>query len=83
MKGNRGQARLWGPEHHPIRRKGHVDEHWPEWIDITITHDEHDNTILADPVSDLSALHGLLKKVHNLGPRLISDMEVEANSSNH
>ena len=33
-------------------------------------------------ITDLSALNGLLKKVHDLGLWLISDIEVEAYSSN-
>ena len=83
MKGNPGQPRLGKQEHYEIRLKGHVDEHWSEWFDnLTITHDEDDNTILADPVADQSALHGLLKKVQDLNLRLISVTEVEANSSN-
>ena len=82
MKGTHGQARLGKHEHYEIRLKGHIDEHWSEWFDnLTIIHDE-DDTILAGPVADQSALHGLLKKVHDLGLRLISVTEVEANLSN-
>jgi hypothetical protein len=83
MKESPGQTRLGKQEHYEIRLRGHVDEHWSEWFDnLAITHDEDDNTILAGPVADQSALHGLLKKVHDLGLRLISVTEVEANSSN-
>ncbi|HSR29689.1 MAG TPA: hypothetical protein VLY63_03920 [Anaerolineae bacterium] len=82
MKGKPRQAQLGKHEYYEIRLKGHVDEHWSEWFDnLTISHDEDDNTILAGPVADQSALHGLLKKVHDLGLRLISVTEVEANSS--
>jgi hypothetical protein len=47
---------------------------------LTITYDEDDNTILAGPVADQSALHGLLKKVHNLGLPLISVTQAEPGS---
>lgn len=59
MKANPGQARLGKREHHEITPKGHVDEHWSEWFDnLTISHDEDDNTILAGPVADQSARRG-------------------------
>ncbi len=83
MKGSAGHTRLGRQERYEIRLEGHVDEHWSEWFDnLIITHDDDDNTILAGPVADQSALHGLLKKVHDLGLRLISVTEVEANSGN-
>lgn len=81
MNGNPGQARLRKPERYEIRLKGRLDEHWSEWFDdLTITYDEDDNTILAGPVADQSALHGLLKKVHNLGLPLISVTQAEPGS---
>ena len=81
MNGNPGQARLRKPENYEIRLKGHLDEHWSEWFDgLLITYDEDDNTILAGPVADQSALHGLLKKVHNLGLPLISVTQAEPGS---
>jgi hypothetical protein len=52
---------------------------WPD--EQAITYDEDDNTSLTGPVADRSALHGLLKKVHDLELRLISVTEVEANWS--
>ena len=61
-----------------IKVKGHLDEHWSEWFDdLTVTYDEHDDTLLTGPVTDQSALHGLLKKVGDLGLRLISVNPVE------
>ena len=56
-----------------IRVKGHLDQHWSEWFDdLTLSYDEHDDTLLTGPVIDQAALHGLLKKVGDLGLRLIS-----------
>ena len=68
-------------ELYEIKLKGHLDEHWSEWFDnLAIAYDEHDNTILAGPVADQSELHGLLKKVHDLGLSLISVTRVESDS---
>jgi hypothetical protein len=83
MNRDPGQAQPGKLEPYEIKLKGHLDELWSEWFDdLTITYDEYDNTILGGQVTDQSALHGLLKKAHDLGLRLISVTEVEANSSN-
>ena len=44
---------------------------------LTVTYDEHGDTILTGPVVDQSALHGLLKKVRDLGLPLISVNRIE------
>ena len=39
-----------------------------QWFDgLTITLEENGNTLLSGPVADQAALHGLLKKVRDLG----------------
>ena len=56
-----------------IRLKGHLDTSWASWFDgMTITLTEDDDTILIGPVADQPALHGLLKKVRDLGIPLLS-----------
>ncbi|MCL4562069.1 MAG: hypothetical protein M1281_15845 [Chloroflexi bacterium] len=56
-----------------IRLKGHLDDRWTEWFEgLTITLEEDGNTLLAGPVIDQAALHGLLKKVRDLGMPLVS-----------
>jgi hypothetical protein len=67
------------PEYHnesdlyEIRLKGHLDDRWAEWFeDMTITLEEDGNTLLTGPMVDQAALHGLLKKVRDLGMPLIS-----------
>lgn len=56
-----------------IKVGGHLDEHWSKWFeDLTVTYDEHDDTLLTGPVIDQSALIGLLIKVHDLSLPLIS-----------
>ena len=66
------------PITYEIKVQGHLDKYWSEWFDgLTVTYDEHDDTILSGPVADQSALHGLLKKVRDLTLPLISVNPVE------
>ena len=61
-----------------IKIQGHLDEYWSEWFDdLAITYDEQDHTLLTGRVADQCALHGLLKKVRDLGLPLISVNPVE------
>ena len=56
-----------------IRLKGHLDDRWADRFEgLTITLEEDGNTLLTGPVIDQSALHGLLKKVRDLGMPLVS-----------
>jgi hypothetical protein len=46
---------------------------WTEWFEgLTITLEENGETLLTGPVVDQAALHGLLKKVRDLGLPLLS-----------
>jgi hypothetical protein len=56
-----------------IRLKGHLNESWADWFDGLVFKLESDGTTtLTGPVIDQSALHGLLKKVRDLGMPLLS-----------
>lgn len=56
-----------------IRLKGHLGCQWAEWFEgMTITLEENGETLLTGPVADQAALHGLLKKVRDLGLPLVS-----------
>ena len=56
-----------------IRIEGHLGTQWKDWFDgMTMQLDENGETVLTGPVADQSALHGLLKKVRDLGVPLIS-----------
>ena len=56
-----------------IRIKGQLDSQWTDWFEgLTITLEEDGNTLLSGPVVDQAALHGLLKKVRDLGMPLVS-----------
>jgi hypothetical protein len=67
------------PTAYQIRIKGHLGAQWSDWFEgLTITLEEHGDTLLSGPVADQAALHGLIKKVRDLGMPLISIMGVEA-----
>ncbi len=60
-------------ETYEIKLKGHLNESWADWFDgMTFTHESDGTTTLTGEVLDQSALHGLLKKVRDLGLPLIS-----------
>ena len=61
-----------------IRIEGHLDQQWEDWFEgLTITLEEDGDTLLTGPVIDQAALHGLLKKVRDLGLPLLSVNPVE------
>ena len=56
-----------------IRLQGHLDARWSTWFaGMTITLTDDGDTVLTGPVADQAALHGLLKKVRDLGVPLLS-----------
>jgi hypothetical protein len=58
-----------------IRVKGHLDGRWTDWFDgLEITNLEN---VLSGEIVDQAALHGLLRKVRDLGMPLISAIRVE------
>jgi hypothetical protein len=65
-----------------IRLKGHLDAHWRNQFEgMMITLEEDGNTLLTGPVADQAALHGLLKKVRDLGTPLVSVVQVQSKRS--
>lgn len=62
-----------------IRIRGHLSRQRADWFEgLTVTLEEDGNTLLTGPVVDQSALHGILKKVRDLGMPLLSVNSVEA-----
>ena len=66
------------PVVYQIRLKGHLAREWTIWFEgLTITLEEDGDTLLTGPVIDQAALHGLLKKVRDLGMTLVSVSPIE------
>ena len=60
-----------------IRVKGNLDSQWTDWFGgLTVTMEDNGETLLTGPVVDQAALHGLLKKVRDLGMPLVSVVSV-------
>ena len=73
------QTDLNQPMIYQIRLRGHLGSQWVEWFGgLIITLETDGDTLLTGPVVDQAALHGLLKKVRDLGIPLISVMQVQA-----
>ena len=65
------------PRSYQIRLEGRLSGQWADWFDgLTITAADNGDTLLTGPVVDQAALHGLLKKVRDLGLPLISVTQV-------
>ncbi len=61
------------PMIYQIRIKGHLEGLWTDWFEgLTITLEDNGDTLLTGNVVDQSALHGLLRKVRDLGMPLVS-----------
>jgi len=66
------------PMAYQIRITGQLDARWADWFEgLTITLDGGD-TLITGPVVDQAALHGLLKRVRDLGMPLVSVSPVES-----
>lgn len=61
------------PTVYQIRIKGHLGSQWTDWFEgLTVTLEDDGDTLLTGPVIDQAALHGLLRKVRDLGLPLLS-----------
>jgi len=61
-----------------IRIQGHLEPRWESWFDgMTLTGHSDGTTLIHGPVTDQTALHGLLQKVRDIGLPLISVTRVD------
>lgn len=68
------------PMVYQIRIKGHLSTMWAEWFaGLNIKLEEDGNTLLTGTVIDQAALHGILKKVRDVGMPLLSVNSVGIN----
>ena len=70
-----------GPNHslvYQIRIKGHLGHEWTDWFGgLAIALEDNGETLLTGAVVDQAALHGVLRKVRDLGMPLLSVVCVE------
>ena len=65
-----------------IKLKGHLNENWADWFDgLTFTHESDGATTLVGEIVDQAALHGLLKKIRDLGLPLLSVNQIETDQA--
>jgi hypothetical protein len=65
------------PMVYQIRIKGHLGCQWTDWFEgLTLTLEDNGETLLSGAVVDQAALHGLLRKVRDLGMPLLSVVRV-------
>jgi hypothetical protein len=56
-----------------IRIMGHLGPQWAGWFEgLTITLEDNGDTVLTGTVVDQTALHGLLRRVRDLGMPLLA-----------
>ena len=65
-------------KNYQIRIKGHLDDHWSEWLGgLTLAQFPDGTTTLTGKIVDRAALYGVLKKLDDMGLALISVNEVK------
>jgi hypothetical protein len=71
------------PAVYRIRIQGQLDSQWSDWFEgLTVSLEPDGNTLLTGPVIDQAALHGLLKKIRDLGVPLLSVCPVPPAAAN-
>ncbi|MCB0018389.1 MAG: hypothetical protein KDE09_11405 [Anaerolineales bacterium] len=66
------------PTIYQIRIGSQLNEHWQVWFDqMTFSQADNGDTLLTGPVADQAVLHGLLRKVRDLGLPLIAVVQVQ------
>ncbi len=56
-----------------IRVAGHLASRWSAWFDgMTLTHHNDGTTVIAGTLADQSALHGVLRKLSDIGVPIVS-----------
>ena len=61
------------PTLYEIKLRGYLDHQWTDWFGgLAVTHEDNGDTRLTGPLVDQAALHGLLRKVRDLGIPLLS-----------
>ncbi len=64
-----------------IRIIGHLEDRWAEWFEpMRVQADEDGTTVLIGSLPDQTALHGILLKIRNMNPEIISVRQIDEKS---
>ena len=78
-------SRVIGPDQpmvYQIKLKGQLDTRWTDWFGgMAVALTEDGDTLLTGPVADQAALHGLLRKVRDVGIPLVSVNQIQHHQS--
>lgn len=60
-------------DNYEIQVRGLLDDHWSEWLDgLEIQRRDDGTTLLAGPIVDQAALHGVIARIRDLGLPLLA-----------
>lgn len=75
---NRSDTNPGQPVVYRIRIKGHLGCQWAAWFErMTIRQEANGETTVTGPVIDQAALHGVLRKLRDLGLPLVSVIPIQ------
>jgi len=81
-KTNHSGADSGQPAVYQIRIKGHLGCQWAAWFEqMTMKDEANGETTLTGPVIDQAAMHGVLKKIRDLGLPLVSVIPLQSDNS--
>jgi hypothetical protein len=67
------------PARYELRVRGVLDRHWSGWFEgLEVSSEEPGQTLIAGPVADQAALHGLLARIRDLGLPLLSVQRISS-----
>jgi hypothetical protein len=70
-----------GPTVYQIRLRGQLSPLWSDWFEgLAITWDDNGDTLLTGSVADQPALHGLLRKIRDLGVTLVAINQLDGSA---
>jgi hypothetical protein len=73
---------LSDPGVYRIRVQGRLEKRWSTWFDgMSLTPDRDGTTVIRGTVGDQAALHGVIKKIGDLGLTLLEVTHEAANTS--